>query len=156
MKTTGVKALVGKVLNKIDLPYSMHVIDDVFHAIENDPNWLRQYNVLCDELGKSVVNNWCGQWTAHALGKRGEVQVPARKSTLIGSYSLLDTDARPRVSKPTEQEALLLMATYFQANRASLPAWIKERREDILELIMDGVPVEDAFSLAQMQTAVPA
>lgn len=154
MKTTGVKALVGKVLDKIGAPYSMHVIDDVFHAIENDPSYLRQYNALCDELGKSVVNNWCGQWTAHALGKRGEVQVPACKSALIGSYSLLDMDARPRVSKPTEQEALLIMSNYYRANQASLPSWIKGRREDILELIMDGAPVEDAFSLAQMQTNV--
>jgi hypothetical protein len=35
MKTTGVQALVRKVLDKIDAPYSMHVIDDVLQAIEN-------------------------------------------------------------------------------------------------------------------------
>lgn len=150
MKTTGVRALVRQVLDKIPSPHSMDVIDDVFQAIENNPSWLRQYNALCDELGKSVVNNWCGQWTAHALGKRGEVQVPARKSTLIGSYSLLDTDAKLRVGKPTEEEALLLMSTYYLANQASLPASIRKYRENILELIMDGVAVEEAFSLVQV------
>lgn len=149
MKTTRVKALVHQVLDKIPAPYSMHVIDDVFQAIETNPLWLRHYNTLCDELGKSVVNNWCGQWTANALGKRGEVQVSSRKSTLIGSYSLLDADAKPIVSKPTEEGTLLLMSDYYRANQASLPTNIRKHREEIVELLMDGSTVEEAFSLAQ-------
>jgi hypothetical protein len=42
------------------------------------------------------------------------------------------------------------MSTYYRANQASLPDSIRKYREDILELIMDGVAVEEAFSLVQV------
>lgn len=152
MKTTGVKKLVRQVIDTIPPPYTMHVIDEVFHRIETDAVWRGQYNTLCDELGKTVVNNWCGQWIAHALGKRGEVQVASQKSTLIGSYSLLDADAKPILRKPGEEEARQLMADYYRENQASLPADIRRHRDAILELIMDGAPVEEAFRLVQLHS----
>lgn len=146
MKTSGVKAMVREVLETLQTPYTEHVIDDVFQAIELNRRFLSRYHALCDELGKTVVNNWCGQWVAHALGKTGEVQVPSRRSTLIGSYSLLDADAATVARKPNEDEALQLMSDYYRANKDRLPADIRLHRDAIVELIMAGVSAENAFS----------
>jgi hypothetical protein len=151
MKTSGVKAMVREVLETLPTPYNEHVIDDVFHAVELDPKFLSRYHALCDDLGQKVVNNWCGQWVAHALGKIGEVQVPSRRSTLIGSYSLLDTDAATITRKPNENEALQLMADFYRANKARLPADIRLHRDAIVELIMAGISAQDAFA-AVMQS----
>jgi hypothetical protein len=152
MKTSGVKAMVREVLDTIQTPYTEHVIDDVFQAIERNPKFLSRYRALCDELGKTVVNNWCGQWVAHALGKTGEVQVPSRSSTLIGSYSLLDADAATVARKPTEDEALQLMSEYYRANKDRLPTDIRMHREAIVELIIAGFSVQNAF-FAVMRSA---
>jgi hypothetical protein len=80
------------------------------------------------------------------MGKVGEHQVPSKKSKLIASYSLLDTDARTAVRKPKESEALQLMSDYYQAHKLELPADIRKFREAIIELIREGVPVAEAFS----------
>jgi hypothetical protein len=146
MKTSGVKAMVREVLDSLQTPYTEHVIDDVFQAIERNSTFLSRYHALCEELGKTVVNNWCGQWVAHALGKTGEVQVPSRRSTLIGSYSLLDADAATVARKPNEDEALQLMSDYYRANKDRLPTDIRLHRDAIVELIIAGVSVQNAFS----------
>jgi hypothetical protein len=148
MKTRDVKALVEEVLDALPRPHSEHVIDEVFSAIEHETRWRRVYESLCGSLGKTVVNNWAGFWTATALGKTGERQVPARKSTLIGSYSILDADAKPVLPKPTEADALELMAAYYRTHRDELPRDVRAHRDQILELLMEGVPAAEAFALA--------
>ena len=148
MKTSDVKALAQEVLAALPQPYSEDVIDEVFYAIETDPRRLRDYEALCANLGKTVVNNWLGRWIGIALGKVGEQQVPSRKSSLIGSYSLLDTDAKPVERKPKEGEALKMMADYFFDNRSRLPSDIRKYRELIVELLMEGLSPEEAFAVA--------
>lgn len=147
MKTSDVRSLVQEVLRSLPQPYTEHVIDEVFHAIESNPAWLREYASLCDILGKTTVNTWGGRWIGITLGKVGEQQVPSRRGSLLGSYSLLDTDAKLIARKPKEQEALQMMADYFFANREHLPADIRKYREQIVALIMEGVPPEEAFTL---------
>lgn len=147
MRTADVKALVREVLESLPKPYSEHVIDDVFSSIEKNPSWLHRYESECSVLGKTVVNTWGGYWVANALGKVGEHQVPAKKSTLIGSYSVLDTDAKTVLRKPKEPEALKLMSDYYYAHVAELPPNIKKYRELIVELVMEGMPVADAFAM---------
>ncbi len=147
MKTSDVRTLVQDVLRSLPQPYSEHVIDEVFHTIENNSTWLKEYSSLCDSLGKTTVNNWGGRWIGIALGKIGEQQVPSKLSSLIGSYSLLDTDAKLIVRKPKEQEALQMMADYYFANKTHLPADIRKYREQIVALIMEGVSPAEAFVL---------
>lgn len=149
MKTIGVKRLVNEVLDTLPTPHTAHVIDDVFHAIEHSPTFLERYDRLCQELGKHVVNTWCGQWIANALEKTGEEQVISRKSSLIGSYSLLDTIAEPVRRKPRQDEALQMMSDYYRTNRVTLPSDIRAHRDAIVELIMAGVPADAAFSAVQ-------
>jgi hypothetical protein len=155
MKTSGVKELVREVLATLQAPYTAHVIDNVFYTIETNPKFLSRYHALCDDLDKTVVNNWCGQWVAHALGKIGIVQVPSRRSTLIGSYSLLDTDATSNARKLNEDEALQLMSDYYHTNKGRLPVDIRMHRDAITELLMAGTSPQDAFA-AVMQPDSPS
>jgi hypothetical protein len=146
MKTAEVKLLAQEVLEKVPQPYSEHVIEDVFLLIERTPQWRQDYDALVMALGKDVVNNWVGQWIGNALGKVGERQVPSRRSSLIGSYSILDTDAKTIARKPREAEALELMAAYFREHKGELPPDIAKHREQIVQLIMSGLSPEEAFS----------
>ncbi|WP_244818478.1 hypothetical protein [Caballeronia sp. Lep1P3] len=146
MKTEGVKSLVQEVLDSLPTPYTEDVIDEVFGAIETSAAWRRRYDSLCDELGKATVNAWGGYWIANALGKSGERQASAKRSTLIGSYSLLDTDAVPSKRKPNESEARELVYGHFHAYKADLPDEIRNYREELVLLVMDGKTTDEAFN----------
>ncbi|WP_454753911.1 hypothetical protein [Cupriavidus necator] len=147
MRTGDVKSLVREVLNTLPKPYSEHIIDEVFSAIERNANWRRRYESQCDALGKAVVNTSGGYWIADALGKLGERQVPSKKSSLIGSYSLLDTDAKTVTRKPKESEALQLMADYYKEHKAELPWDIHKHRDLLVELLMEGMCPAEAFQM---------
>jgi hypothetical protein len=147
MKTADLKALVREVLESLPKPYSEHVIDEVFGAIEQNARWRREYDTLCSTLGKTVVNTWGGYWIGNLLGKVGERVAPSKRSTLIGSYSLLDTDAKTVARKPNETEALQLMSAYYQAHRSELSPQVRKHRELLVELLMEGMSPEDAFNM---------
>ena len=142
MKTKEVKILIQDVLNTIPKPYSHEIVDTVFFEIEHNPVWLRKYEHLSSVLGKDVVNQWGGKWVAIILGKDGDRQVSRSKSTLIGSYTSLDTDAR---KKPNEEDALNSMHEYYKIHKSDLPINIVDYRENIKNLIISGLTVEDAF-----------
>lgn len=148
MRTADVRALVRDVLSTLPAPYTPHVIDEVFAAIEKDAAWHQRYEALCAKLGSEVVNNWGGRWIAIALEKAGERQVSSKKSKLIGSYSVLDTDAKTVVRKPSRPDALRQMSEHYKAHKAELPANITEFREAIIQLLMDGLPPNEAFAAA--------
>ncbi|WP_069106191.1 hypothetical protein [Acidovorax sp. RAC01] len=145
MKTLDVRLFVEEVLQSLKQPYTEHVIEDVFCSIERRPDWLNEYESLCARLGKGTVNTSGGRWIAIALGKHGEKQVVSKRCSILGSYSLLDADAKLMSTKPKEAEALQIMADYYFANKDRLPADIRLYRDQIVELIMAGVPPEDAF-----------
>ncbi len=148
MKTSPIKTLVREVLASLPPPYSEHVIDEVFFQIETHPHWRESYDSLCTDFTKTVVNCWGAYWTANALGKVGEHSSPSKKSTLIGSYSLLDTDAKTVLAKPKEAKALQLMSDYYRAHKAELPVDMKKYRDLIVEFLMEGQSPEEAFNLA--------
>jgi hypothetical protein len=145
MKTSDVRSFVQEVLQSLQQPYTEHVIEDVFCAIEGRADWLYEYESLCARLGKGTVNTSGGRWIALALGKHGEKQLSSKRCSILGSYSLLDADAKLLSVKPKEAEALQIMADYYFANKAQLPPDIRQYRDQIVELIMAGVPAEEAF-----------
>jgi hypothetical protein len=147
-KTAGVKALVAAALDALPRPYTEDVIDDVFHTIESRTDLLARYNKECERLGKIVVNTWGGYWTANYMERVGERVVPAQKSSLIQSYSKLDQPAPKAAKRVTPDIARVAMSNYFQEHRDSFPPWIRDCREVILELLIAGVPVEQAFTQA--------
>lgn len=149
MQTNDVRDLVNEALEALPKPYSENVIDDVFFAIQSNPRWLAEYEGLCLKHSKTVTNSLGGYWIGRALGKRGHKQVPSKKSSLVGSYSVLDTDALPPKTKPKEEDARKLMSEYFYANQDKLPATevMKQYREAIVGLIMDGQSPAEAFAI---------
>ncbi|KAF3983263.1 MAG: hypothetical protein HFP81_00125 [Methylococcales symbiont of Hymedesmia sp. n. MRB-2018] len=55
-----------------------------------------------------------------------------------------------KTNKPTgsalkREDAKQQISQYYQEHKAQFPASIRQQREKIIELIMDGVPVEEAF-----------
>ena len=148
MRTVRLKQLIDDVLKSLPVPHTEDVIDDVFHAIEQNPKWRKTYDDLAYELGKPAVNSWGGFWIAHAEGRVGSEQVPASKATLIDSYSKLAKTTIKAAKKIKEPEALKMMSDHYQAHRDALPAEIRDRRGLIVALIREGFPPEEAFSKA--------
>ena len=145
MRTEEVKALVLTVLDSIKQPYSHHIIDEVFCEIEKDPKLMSKYERLCDVLSKDVVNNWGGHWVAIHLGKTGEQQVPSKLSSIIGSYSILDTD---EIVPRTENDAKKLMSDYYLENKQNLPVGIQKHRDLIIAFLLQGMSPQEAFCAA--------
>lgn len=58
-----------------------------------------------------------------------------------------ETEIKPR-KKVKEPKALELMSTYYQLHRETLPASVRQLRELIVDLIMEGFSAEEAFERA--------
>jgi hypothetical protein len=86
-KTEGVRELVLRALQSVSAPDQSNVIDQV--AAEIQGHYRTEYDALCSKLTRDVVNNWIGRWTKDVLGRSTIEQVPARLSTIIGSFTLL-------------------------------------------------------------------
>lgn len=142
------KQLVDQVLERLPAPHTEDVIEDVFQAIENNPEWRRTYDAVVHHLGKGAANSWGGFWVAHAERRVGPLQTPATRGTLLDSYAKLVESAPKRDKKLKEPEALELMRAHFKAQRDGLPASIREYRALIVTLIMDGIAPAAAFARA--------
>jgi len=89
-KTDGVAELVRVILQTLPKPYGEDIIEDVFVAIEHNPNWLKRYNELGTELSEVwVVNNWVGQHTRAQTGYETIKEVSTTRTKLAKSYSKL-------------------------------------------------------------------
>ena len=146
MRTAAVKRLVELALASLPKPHTEDVIDDVFSAIERNPDWLKEYQGLCGDLGRTVVNTWGGFWVASSVGRSSVKQVSSEKSKLIDSYSKLSPTKTKAGKKVKEPEALQAMAAYYQQHKTELPARVRNYRELIVELLMQGLGPEEAFS----------
>jgi len=154
MRTVQLKTLMLNALKSVPKPHTEDVIEDVFLAIEANPNWQREYDDLHYNLGKPVVNAWGAFWIAHAEGKVAGEQVAASRSKLLESYAKLVKGPKSTSTKLKEPEALAKMSEYFLANKESLPAAIRKHRDLIVELIKEGFAPADAFSKAQERPAL--
>lgn len=141
-------------LDSLDRPLTDDVTDDVFYAIESNLTWLKIYEDLCTSRSKTTVNTWGGYWIASAVERIGQGQVPAQKSQLIQSYSKLDRPAPPRKlgKKASEKIAGEAVFGYFKDHKADLPADIQSIKAEILEMVMNGIPVAEAFQTALAMT----
>ena len=148
MPNLRLKHLVEQVLDRLPKPHSTDVVEDVFVAIEGDPAWRSSYDRMVYESGKALVTSWAGFWISHAEKRTGDQRETAVRSTLIESYSRLVDPSAKRSRKRTEAEALQAMHEHFIAHRTEMPAGIRDYRETIVTLIMDGVGTEAAFSQA--------
>ena len=142
------KQLVDSVLERLPKPHTEDVIEDVFVAIEGNAEWRKTYDRMVYESGKAAVHSWASFWISHSEQRVGDQRETAARSSLIESYSKLAAPAAKRGKKVKEPEALKAMHDHFLANRESLGADIRDHREVIVRLIMDGMAVETAFEQA--------
>lgn len=148
MPNLRLKQLVDTVLERLPKPHTEDVVQDVFVAIEGNAVWRSAYDRMIYESGKPAVTSWASFWVAHAEKRTGNQRETAAHSTLIESYSRLVTPAEKRNKKVKEPEALKAMHDHFQAHRDALPADIRDYRDTIVALIMDGIETEAAFAQA--------
>lgn len=144
----GLKRLVDQVLERLPKPHTENVVEDVFVAIEGDPTWRATYDRMVYESGKAAVTAWASFWISHAEQRTGDQRETAARSTLIESYSRLATPTAKRNKKVKEPEALKVMHEHFLAHREKLPSAIRDYREVIVALLMDGIGTEAAFAQA--------
>ena len=84
--------------------------------------------------------------------------VAAREGVFAFDWSAVSTDfdgfiqhtettitPRKRIKKP---EALKIMAQFYSQNKETLPSTVRDEREFIVELLMEGFTAEEAFSQA--------
>lgn len=142
------KQLVDAILETLPKPHTADVIEDVFVAIEGNPEWRATYDRMVYESGKSAIHAWASFWISHAEQRTGEERAASARSTLIESYAKLVAPAAKRGKKMREPAALQAMHEHFLANRATLAADIRQQRDVIVALIMDGMGVEQAFAQA--------
>ena len=148
MPNLRLKQLVDQVLDRLPEPHTEEVVEDVFLAIEGDPVWRSTYDRMVYESGKPLVTAWASFWISHAEKRTGEQREAAARSSLIESYSRLVTPTAKRAKKATQEAALKAMHDHFLANRATLPQDIRDYRDTIVTLIMDGIATDVAFAQA--------
>jgi hypothetical protein len=152
--TLRLKHLVEQVLDSLPKPHTENVIEDVFFAIESDPTWRATYDRIVYECGKPAVTTWASFWISHAEKRVGDERKTASRGTLIDSYAPLVKPAPKLNKKVKEPEALKAMHDHFLAHRAELPPAIRDYRDAIVALIMDGVGTEAAFEKALTRPAM--
>jgi hypothetical protein len=140
--TGPLKALIREALDALPRPYGVAVIDDVFHEMETRPDLRKRYDQLCDEGTQTTVNTWGARIVGELLGKRGQRSVPAAKSSLIKTFSILDTDARSLARKPKAEEAAQMRWDYWKEHKQDFSASVRtaliKHTPLIDSLIMDG------------------
>jgi hypothetical protein len=149
VKTVGVKHLVEQILSQLPRPFDEDVIEDVFLAIEGSPDWFEEYDQLCGSLGKLVTNSAVGMWVAKYVGRTGAQQVVSTRSKIAGSYSKLVFAGATSGRKLKEEEAARQVWEYYSRNRDKLTKDISRFKSTLVELVMDGTPVEEAFTIVQ-------
>lgn len=148
MSALRLKQLVADVLGANATPEAEDVIEQVFVEIEAHPEWRKKYDAASYALGKDMAAAWTGFWVSHLTQRAGDQRQAAEKSTLIESFTRLAAPAAKRGKKLKEPEAVKAMHEHFTANRATLPATVREHRDVIVSLIMDGLSPDTAFATA--------
>jgi hypothetical protein len=148
MSSLRLKQLVAEVLGANTPHDAEDVIEHVFVEIETKPQWRKKYDAASYDLGKDSAVAWTGFWVSHLTQRTGDQRQPAARSTLIESFTRLVAPADKRGKKLKEPEAVQAMHEHFTAHRETLPASVREHRDVIVDLIMDGITPEAAFTKA--------
>jgi len=144
--TPPIRALFMAALDSLPRPLTDDVIDHVFCAIERSPNLLDQYRQLCDQFGKLVVNTRGPRLVGAAVERVGQSRVPAM-SRLIHDYSKLDQPAPPRIDRSgAEEMARKDVFDFYVLHKGRMPENAPAMREEIVQRVLDGLPVSQAFS----------
>ena len=90
-KTQAVYDLVREVLEALPHPYGEDITEDVFVAIERNPQWLLRYRAIGVDLKEQwIVNNWIGKYVKEITEMRTGREVSSSRSDLITGYRKLN------------------------------------------------------------------
>lgn len=90
-----VQEFVKSVLDTIPKPYGADVIDRVFQAIEQNPDWLEAYNKFSLDHGKAEVNTSIGFNVMGITGMKSLERNHPSSSSLIENYTELGHPSEP-------------------------------------------------------------
>ncbi len=88
VSTDEMQDLVLEILRRIHKPYPQDVTDQVFLAIERDPNKHRRYEMFAGE-DIPTANAWIGRVVKEETGLKVKGICSEPKSKLIKTYSIL-------------------------------------------------------------------
>ena len=86
--TEEIKDLVIEILRTYRRNWPTDIIDQVFLAIELNPNKLKQYQIFADQ-DTTTANQWIGKVVRAETGLKVQGKNSKPKSTLIKSHSIL-------------------------------------------------------------------
>jgi hypothetical protein len=84
-----IEELVTEILRKFHKPYPPDITDQVFLAIEHDPNKRRRYEIFVGQDNKATTNQWIGRLVSEYTGLKAKGVCTEPKSHLIQTYSIL-------------------------------------------------------------------
>jgi hypothetical protein len=84
-----VEQFIGDVINSVPKPYEADIIDRVFQAIEQNPEWLDRYNEMVKAHGKNEVDHSIGFNIVGLTGLRSLDRQQKAQSGLIETYTEL-------------------------------------------------------------------
>jgi hypothetical protein len=87
--TEGVRLLVEEVYRTMPEPPDEDIIREVFFAIEDNPQWMRRYQQLSQELTSDVVNQWGGRYVKELTGLNSIREVEVERGHIIKNYTKL-------------------------------------------------------------------
>lgn len=82
------REMIELILRRIRRPYPQDITDQVFLAIEHDPNLLRDYHYLADG-DYATTNKMIGRFVEEITGLKVKGRCNEPVSSLIKSYSIL-------------------------------------------------------------------
>lgn len=104
-------------------------------------------NKSSNECGEGFLKNFSPEEIRASVFKYPWEAVDTGFSDFIVASKELMKPKKRKIKKklPTGSEAAQMMADYYQANKSAYPKSIREHRDEIIKLIMDGLEVEKAF-----------
>ena len=86
--TQEIEDLVLEILRRIGKPYSEDITDQVFLAIERDPNKHKRYEMFAGD-DRTTANQWIGRVVKEETELKVKGTCSDPKSKLIKTYSIL-------------------------------------------------------------------
>jgi hypothetical protein len=87
--TEEIEDLVVEILRRFNKPYPQDITDQVFLAIERDPNMRKRYEIFAGQDKEGTTNAWIGRMVKEHTGLKVKGTCTTPKSELIKTYSIL-------------------------------------------------------------------
>ncbi len=88
--TEEIEDLVVEILRRFSKPYPQDITDQVFLAIERDPNKRKRYEIFAGQDKEGTTNAWIGKMVKDHTGLKVKGTCTNPKSVLIKTYSILE------------------------------------------------------------------